>query len=64
MCLVKTKEAAQMLGVSALTLRLWIKDGVGPECVWTPGGKLRFSQKALEEWIRERSRRGPREEAN
>lgn len=47
-------KAAKYLGVHFTTLRRWADSGAVP-CLRTPGGRRRFSVKALDQFIRERS---------
>lgn len=46
-----TRDAAKYLGISAQTLRHYLKSGTGPRAFMLPGGRRRFRTSDLEEWL-------------
>ena len=57
--LLTVDETRELLGVSRSTLYLWIRGNDIP-FVRLPSGRIRFSEEALNKWIKSRSRRGRR----
>ncbi len=53
-------EAARYLGVHFTTLRRWADMGE-VECIRTPGGRRRFSQRALEAFLQRKSQSQPKQ---
>lgn len=52
------KEAAQILGVTARTLRNWIKKGTAPQFVRASARHHQFDPKAIAAWKRANTVRG------
>ena len=54
--LLDLPTAAKYLGIGAASLRTHLKQGTGPKYIplGPNGGKLRFRQYALDDWLRDR----------
>ncbi len=55
--ILRTREAAEFLSVTAATLRNWRTKGIGPaayKLTDAPNGAIRYRRTALETWLNER----------
>jgi excisionase family DNA binding protein len=50
--LLKTKEAAELLGLKAVTLRIWRMKGTGPDFYRVNGRAIRYRRSDLEAFAR------------
>lgn len=55
MKLISTKDAAEMLGKTANTLKRWRYEGIGPDYVEVEG-TIRYDVAVLEEYVRKNTR--------
>lgn len=53
--LLKSKDAAEALGITARTLENWRYLGKGPECIHI-GKTVRYATKDIEAWIEEQKK--------
>ena len=52
MAVLRSKDVAQMVGVSKETIRNWCKLGVGPRFIKTPGGHHLFQEEHVLDFMR------------
>lgn len=52
--MLKSREAARMIGVSPRTLAKWRHKGVGPQCVRLGYNLVVYRLSDIDAWIRER----------
>lgn len=58
--LLKVDEAAKLLGIAKSTMYLWNQQGIVPNVrIGRTGRGLRFSYRALVEWMGENAANGP-----
>lgn len=50
--MIRTSEAASIIGINRGTLARWVRGGYGPRSMKTPGGMRLFSTTSIEEWIK------------
>ena len=48
---ISIEKAAQIIGVTGLTLRRWVRMGNSPAHFRTPGGVIWFRESDITEWI-------------
>lgn len=56
MKLLTTKEAAAQLGVSPRTLQAWRYEGKGPDYLRFSHKNVRYSQEALNQWLKDKAK--------
>jgi len=49
---LRIKDVAQKLGVTSQTMRLWCREGKGPQHRRTPGGMVLFDRADVEAWLK------------
>lgn len=52
--MLKSREAARMIGISPRTLAKWRQKGVGPQCVRLGYNLVVYRLSDIDAWIRER----------
>lgn len=54
--LLSGKQAAALLDVAPITLRVWRQRGKGPDYIEV-GGRIKYRESAIAAWLEERTRR-------
>ncbi|MFH0958414.1 MAG: helix-turn-helix domain-containing protein [Pseudomonadota bacterium] len=52
-------DLCRITGVKPGCMRKWLRSGDGPVSRWTPGGKRRFFEKDIREWVESLSTENP-----
>lgn len=50
--MLKSKEVAEMLGITTATLLRWRNEGIAPRHVRLPSGIVRFRIEDVEKWLK------------
>jgi predicted DNA-binding transcriptional regulator AlpA len=56
--LLKSREMAEVFGLTDNTLRIWRMNGTGPPFYRVGGKAVRYSEEKVREWLEEREKEG------
>ena len=52
-------DLCRVTGIKPGSMHKWLREGVGPVIRWSPGGKRRFLESDIREWIKSLSTENP-----